>query len=252
MRSVFEFVILASSVVGIVSVAHLATLMVSSKRVSPLEMTKIGTTIIAIAIAVVLATRPRSAFGLWLGIQVPLVIGVFAAIRLSKRRDRALEEIFDEVLLALSMAMREGRSLRTSLTLISMRAHPKQRASLIEIERSVSFSTQKYTVESAWRVAVVSELRRIDALSHSQIVELDRWRHRLRSDRNFRRRSGQAMAQVQAQSLVLGFLFAALVVFSSIAFGREATWSSLRFALPLFGAGVLWIWRGGRRVRWTV
>ena len=62
MKSVFELMILASSIVGMMSAAHLATIQVRSRVVSALEMTKIGTASFAVAGILLLIFSPRYFF----------------------------------------------------------------------------------------------------------------------------------------------------------------------------------------------
>jgi hypothetical protein len=184
------------------------------------------------------------------------VIGLSSAILLAKKRDHAVADALDEVLSRLMMRMKEGRSLAVALELVAQETRASQRPRWLEIARSVSFSPQKtpraLEMKSAKLLEIVREFRRIDLLTRSQLTELERWRTRVRTERAFRRRSVQAMAQVRAQSIVLSILFFSLTAFSIVAFGWKATSGPFRLALPIFSVGLILIWRGGRKIKWSV
>lgn len=263
MKSVFELMILASSIVGMMSAAHLATIQVRSRVVSALDMTKIGTASFAVAGILLLIFSPRSLFSFWICVQAPLAVGVASAFLLAKQRDRAVAESLDNVLARLMMRMREGQSLAVALERVACETRASLRPRWIEVARSVSFSSQKTSsndirndarveLRSARLIEIASELRRIDQLNRSQLAEVERWRVRLRVERTFRRRSVQAMAQTRAQSIVLSLIFAMLSAFSVYAFGWSSTRGPFQISIPLFLAGLFFIWRGGRRVKWSI
>lgn len=255
MRSVFEIIVLACSLVGLMSAAHLATLLVSDRVVSALEMAKIVTGAFAMTSLSLILIRPRGFFQFWIQVETPLALAIGAAFLLAKYRDRAVEESLDELLSRLMMRMKEGRSLSIALELVTHEMRSSIRLRWIEIARSVSFSPQKNesSLPKSFKLGeILREFRRIDLLSRSQIVELDRWRSRIRTERIFRRRSVQAMAQVRAQSLILATIYTLLALFSVAAFGWNATRGSFQISCPLFLAGLFIIWRGGRRVKWSV
>ena len=259
MRSVFEVIVLVSSIVGLMSATHIATLLVRSRIVSALDMTKIGTaSFLASAIALLLL-NPTHLFVFWVLVQAPFAIGVGSAFLLAKQRDRAVEESLDELLARLMMRMKEGRSLAVALELVASEMRASLRPRWIEVARSVSFSPQKTGVvidlkrmKSLRLIEIVREFQRIDGLSRSQLIELERWRVRVRAERTFRRRSVQAMAQVRAQSIVLSTIFALLSVFSVFAFGWKVTRAPIQIAVPMFFVGLFFIWRGGKRIKWSV
>ncbi len=263
MKSVFELMILASSIVGLMSAAHLATILVRSRVVSALEMTKIGTASFSVAGILLLIFSPHSLFSFWMCAQTPVAIGVASAFLLAKRRDHAVAESLDEVLARIAIKMRDGQSLSVALESVACETRAILRPRWIEVARSVSFSSQKtgaddirndarMELRSARLVEIASELCRIDRLNRSQLVEVERWRVRLRVERAFRRRSVQATAQVRAQSIVLSVIFAMLSAFSIYAFGWKGVRGPFQLAIPLFLAGLVLIWRGGRRVKWSI
>ncbi len=259
MRSVFEIGIFACSVVGMMSAAQLAAIQVRSRVVSAIDMTKIVTGSLGLSTIAILFFRPTGLFQLWICLQAPFASAIFLSILLAKRRDRAVEDSLDEILTRLMMRMREGLSLGVALDRISSESSPEVRPRWLEISRSVSFSPQENTasaekaeLKSLRLIEIARELRRIDLLSRSQLLELERWRARLRTERIFRRRSVQAMAQVRAQSIILTTIYVLLAVFSSMAFGWTSMRGSLRLSLPIFLIGLFFVWRGGRNIKWSI
>ena len=266
MQIVFEMIILACSIVGLLSAAHLATLLVRSRVVSALDMAKIVTGSLIVTILALICFPPRGVFLFWIQTESPIAIGIASAFLLAKMRDRAVEESLDELLSRLMMRMKEGRSLVVALELVASEMRSAVRLRWIEIARSVSFSQQKNSsdatsmqtsrqktqMKSAKLVEISNELQRIETLSRAQIAEIERWRMRVRAERIFRRRSVQAMAQIRAQSVILSIIFALLTLFSVAAFGWNATRGPFQISFPLFLSGLFFIWRGGGRVKWSV
>lgn len=259
MQSVFEMIIFVCSIVGLVSVAHLATLFVRSRVISALDMTKIGTGSLAMTLLSFFWCPPEpysSLFLIWFQIHAPITAGVFFAILLAKRRDRLVVESLDEVLSRLMMRMKEGRSLAVALDLVVNEIRPSLRPRWLEITRSVSFSPQKNVtateLKSLRLAEIARELRRVDQMTRSQLVELERWRARVRTECTFRRRSVQATAQVRAQSIVLSAIYLLIALFSMMAFGWNATKAPIQISVPIFSVGLFIIWRGGRRVKWSI
>jgi hypothetical protein len=252
-------IVLACSIVGLMSGARIATLLVRDRVVSALDMAKIVTGSLAITIFSLVMFTPTNLFRFWFQVEAPFAIGIVGAFLLAKHRDRAVLESLDDLLSRLMMRMKEGRSLSIALELVASEMRATIRLRWIEIARSVSFSPQKSEQShSCVRTIppelekIAHELRRIDHLSRSQITELERWRVRVRTERIFRRRSVQAMAQVRAQSIVLATIFVLLSAFSIVAFGWKAVMGPFQLSTPIFLAGLFIIWRGGRRVKWSV
>ncbi|CAN5605163.1 hypothetical protein BH10BDE1_BH10BDE1_21030 [soil metagenome] len=259
MRSVFEIGILVCSFVGLMSAAQLATILVRSRVVSALDMTKIVTGSLGASIFARFAFKPTTLFLLWICLQAPFAVSIFFAFLLAKRRDRAVAESIDDVLSRLMMRMKEGRSLAVALEIVAAESSRSIRPRWIEIARSVSFSPQetapsmpKVELKSLRLIEIAREFQRIDRLSRSQLIEIERWRLRVRTERIFRRRSVQAMAQVRAQSIILTAIYVLLATFSIIAFGSSAVRGSLQLSLPMFLLGLFLIWRSGRRVKWSI
>jgi hypothetical protein len=243
-------------VIGLMSAAHLATLLVRSRVVSALDMTKIGTACVGLTILTFAIHIPADFFQFWLQSQAPFAIGISGAFLLAKYRNRALEESLDDLISRIILRMRDGHSLSIGFELVAGEMRSSIRVRWLEIARYVSFSPQEINDQRIYcsdRVMkIVREFRRIDSLTRSQISELIRWRSRMRVERRFRRKSGQATAQVRAQSIILSVIFVLLTFFSVGVFGWRATRAPLQVAVPLFLLGLYLIWRSGREIKWSV
>ncbi len=262
MRSLFEIMICVCSVAGWMSASHLATLLVRERIISAFDMTKIGTGISLLVMSSFFFMPPRSQIDSWLRLQLPVSISIAGAFLLAKIRNRTFENQMEEWISNLIMRMRRGHSLVGALEDEASKNLSPNRIRMLAIARAVTFSPQKSGMRSTNELKkevlnrrdreIAKEFCRINSCASHQIAELDRWRTQIREQRIFRRRSVQAMAQVRAQSTLLSLVFAAISVFSTFAFGFAAVRDAMEIAGPMFLIGSFWIWRGGRRVKWTV
>lgn len=262
MRSLFEIMICACSVVGWMSASHLATILVRERIISAFDMTKIGTGISLLVMSSFFFMPPRSQIDAWLRLQLPVSISIVGAFLLAKLRNSAFENQLEEWISNLIMRMRRGHSLVGALEDHAAKNLSPNRIRMLAIARAVTFSPQKSSgpspnerekeVLNRRDREIAKEFCRINSCASHQIAELARWRAQMREQRIFRRRSVQAMAQVRAQSTLLSLVFAAISVFSTFAFGWKSVRDAMEIAGPMFLIGSFWIWRGGRRVKWTV
>ncbi|MDX9731389.1 MAG: hypothetical protein RBT63_06420 [Bdellovibrionales bacterium] len=255
MNRVFEAVVLMCSIVGLMSAVHLSTILVRSRVVSALEMTKIGTGGLLIVLILMMTAPPRTIFAFWMQTQVPLFMIVASSFLLAKQRDRRLVESFDEVLSNLIVRMKNGCSLQAGIAAIAEENRSSHRLRLLEVARSVAFSPQndaRNALHNGRIREIVRELCEVSRLNRSQIQELQRWRERIRRERSFRRRSVQATAQVRAQAIVLSVIYGLLAFFSVAVFGWSVSREPFQLSLPFFLLGLFLILRGGGRVKWSV
>lgn len=262
MRSLFEIMIGVCSVAGWMSASHLATLLVRERIISAFDMTKIGTGVSLMVMSSFFIKPPRSQFDAWIRLQLPVSLSLAGAFLLARMRNSSFENQIEEWISNLIMRMRRGYSLGGALEDEARKNSTSNRIRMLAIARSVTFSPQKpsdHLLNEPEKVVlsrrdreIAKEFYRINLCASHQIVELDRWRTQIREQRIFRRRSIQAMAQVRAQSTMLSLVFFIIAVFSTFAFGWQAVREAMGIAFPMFAIGSIWIWRGGRRVKWTV
>lgn len=216
------------------------------------EMTKIGTAYF-ISVLVLAFSLPRSHLSLWIAVFSPILVIAIALFALVRRRSRHLRCRLTEVLGVISLKMKTGRSFRQSLSEVINESEPRLRAKLSEIASVVVFSQQSATLSGDPFVSVyVNELILIDRQPHAAAKRLAVYREKIRIEDDFRRRSGQVLARIHAQSLVMAGLYIALAVFIAWKFGFSANRRMFMLSAALFALGSFWMLKGGRKLRWMV
>src|SRR5690606_35868248 len=122
-----------------------------------------------------------------------------------------------------------------------------------EIGSAVVFSQQK-TVETRDRFlsGVIKELKRIDLEPHAALRRLSILRERIRVEDEFRHRSGQSVARTPRQSILMTVPYFALAVFVGMKFGLRGNEKFFLQSSALITSGAIWIWFGGRTLKWKV
>ncbi len=215
-------------------------------------MTKIGTTYFACVIALIIFV-PASRFGLWFALFFPLAIAGVALSACVSARARNFQKDVLGVLSILILKMKSGRSFRSSLIESTSECDSHMRAKLSEIASVVAFSSQAKTTQTDPFVReLIDEFRVIDQQPHSSLKRLMVFREKIRVEDDFRRRSGQVLARLRAQSFVMCGLYLAVLLFMVAKFGWAPNARVLLISILLFLIGVAWIWFGGRRLKWKV
>jgi hypothetical protein len=245
----FSFLV---SLLGIVIGYRMACLFVDRKLISKNEMTKIGTAHF-IVVAFLFIFMPHACFPLWCAVFAPLVLTLFVLIFLVNKRAADFRERFRETLNLIILKMKSGKAFRLSLFEAVNESDPTFRAKLGEITSVVAFSQQKVEfIDDEFIREVIGELVIVDQTPHSSIQRLSVFRDRLDVVSDFRHRSGQALAQIRAQSFVMSGLYIAVFVFAVAHFGWHINARLFLTSLFLFMSGALWIWIGGRKMKWKV
>ena len=215
-------------------------------------MTKIGTVYFACVMALIFF-MPRSRFSLWCALFFPLAILCSLLSAQVSRRARLFQREVLGVLSILILKMKSGRSFRQSLIETTAECDQNVRVKLSEIASVVAFSQQGKTAQSdPFMRELIEEFRLIDQQPHSSLRRLSVLREKIRVEDEFRRRSGQVLARLRAQSLVMCVLYLAVFIFMVMKFGWSANARALTASLMLFACGVAWMWAGGRRLSWKV
>ncbi len=214
-------------------------------------MTKIGTTYFASTLALIFF-MPTSRFALWCALFFPLVMLAFALSAHVSRRSRIFQSDALAVLSVLILKMKSGRSFRASLIEVASECDQRLRVQLSEIASVVAFSQQEKSQNDPFLRELIEEFRLIDQQPHASLRRLSVLREKIRVEDDFRRRSGQVLARLRAQSLVMCVLYACVFAFMSWHFGFRENLRALSFSMMLFVCGVAWMWAGGRRLTWKV
>jgi Flp pilus assembly protein TadB len=242
----------AVSILGFAFVIRITNHLIARDLFTKNEMTKIGTIYFALAIAFVFIF-PRTHVAIWFAIFAPLILISLSVIFLLRQRARAFQAIFRDVLSVILLKMRAGRSFRQSLSEVTMETDPRWRAKLSEIASVVVFSQQKARLIADPFVAeIVNELSLVDRQPHAAARRLKVYRDKLRTEDDIRRKSGQILARLRAQSLVMCGLYLAVLIFMISKFGWHANSDLMMGSAALFAFGSLWMWTGGKKKRWRV
>jgi hypothetical protein len=215
-------------------------------------MTKIGTAYFAFAFAMMMFAH--SSLLIWMSVFVPQFLFFTSMSWLKNQRRSGFREIFMSSLTRLILKMKAGRAFRQALNEIIEEVEPQMRASLVEIRDFVIFSQHEPSTHMSSPIleSIVNEFRLADQSPHAALRRLLVFREKIHTENDFRRRSGQVLRQIRAQSLLLGGLYLAVLAFVSHQFGAMKHIQIIFASIFLFSVGQFWIWWGGRNWKWKV
>ncbi len=245
----FAFVITLSALmfaVRIIVRAHRENILSES------VLTKIGTAYFC-ALIFISYICSSTLLVLWFASFAPLIalILFFEFARFTRRR--AVYKAFSESLNLTLLKMKSGKSFRQSFTEVINEMHATHAQRMREIFDIVVFTQQdKAVLHDHFLTMIVRELRFADQNPHSAITRLQTLRQRIKIEENFRRRSGQALKQVRAQSILMSGLFLAVICFVVSNFGFTRHQHLILISLTLFSCGLFWIHSGGKKLKWKV
>lgn len=246
------FFVLIETILGSWLVIRMFERLVEKHLFESASLTKIGTGYVlgVIFFAIIL---PKSHFWMWLANVFPLATVSISVTALVHERERAFREGIGELLTLIALKMKTGRSFRQSFGETIEQYQPHARTKLAEIFSSVVFSQQnRVRTERPYIEELIDEMIRIDRNPHLSLKRLSIFRESKRIESDFRRKSGQALSTVRAQSLIMSVLFLAVLLFVASQFGWRQNASLFILSMTAFVAGSVWIWRGGRKLKWKV
>jgi hypothetical protein len=203
-------------------------------------------------------TIPVSA---WLASRAPLAAlailhapallgGAFAAIERRREKQIAYQQVRDLVE-NIIFCMRAGRSFRTSLAESAAELQDGVLARQLKPWISAMGLHQRLPTAPDWWAQTAAELAATDTQAHRALNRMQAWRARLKFESDFRRRSGQVVTQVRLQALILTGLYLALLVFTLYRGEWRANCALIGASVALFTAGVILVFRMGKRIKWT-
>jgi len=151
------------------------------------------------------------------------------------------------------LSMKTGRSFRHAFEDAKRSCDAFTQQKLAEIMSLVAFSQQTETsVMSKFAKFLVEEFTHVDQKPYRSIQRLEILRTRLKMERNFRRRSGDAVKQVRLQALVLLILYICMFVAVSQHVQLVQYLSLLMTSMMLMLTGYVLMWWLVRSFRWKV
>ncbi len=247
-RMLFAFTV---ALVGFSFAVRISERLIARNLFHARELTKIGTAY-GLSSVVILTVLPHAHLTLWLSVFSPLAIAAIVSLGLIQRRSAGFRAHIRETLALISLKMKSGRSFRQALAEVTSESDGRVRAKLTEIANVVVFSQQKSDISDSFICEVIAELAQVDRNPHCASRRLAVFREKLRIEDDFRHKSGQVLARIRAQSLIMTGLFLALLAFMSVKFGFKSNGETMLISGLLFGTGAAWIWIGGRRLTWKV
>lgn len=244
------------SLLGCAFVIRISHKMIDAKFFRRNEMTKIGTAYFAsvFALAMLLSiSRMQSAMALWMCVFVPMFAWIIAIEALIAHRAHKFRAQMPSILAILLLKMKSGRAFRQALSETIDECDENLRPLMSEVASVVAFSQQTSARSRDQYIAmIIDEFESIDRQPHAAARRLGSFRDKLRIEEDFRRRSGQVLARVRAQSLVMTGLYLAVLVFMIAKFGWKSNAHIICFSIASFAIGATWLWLGGRRRAWKV
>ena len=190
---------------------------------------------------------------LWfiIGIHLPIFIGIAAEWLYLRKKNRAFEVDFSLFLDALTARMKMGGGFRTALGLSidSLEPSPAKK-DLREIKDRLIYAQNPPHQADQNFLSVFKILSTAD--KHPKALSyLDAVRRSLKIQNLFEERSSAALLQIHIQSLLLVFLYTALLIFVISFFGSKFL-PIIFISLLLFSLGLIWVLIMGKNIKWTL
>lgn len=178
---------------------------------------------------------------------VPHVNVFFRGEIAKKEIDRRLSPFLLRILLSLKV----GRGLRESLAIESAEERSNLgevvRKFAVAIEKQQSFDHQNRRLRQMFDLFAM-----LDREPAKIVTRIEVFRKKIECEDQFRAKVRQILSQPRAQSVVVGLLYVALILFLHLNF-KVSDWMTYFYAsLPLFILGQTFLFRMGRRYRWKV
>lgn len=188
---------------------------------------------------------------------VIFVGGIFVSIFVfHKRRETQFRYGFPEILTAIILQMKIGKSFRSSFQNALATLPQYQKETLQKIYQNVAFLPQdndkKLTIEHSFSGFLFDELVKIDRSNHKTIEKLENFRGRLITANNFRRRSGRIRENIYVQVSIMGFFYVTAFVYVVMTMGFAKVQDVLVTSATLFMLGTLLAFWLGRKIKWTI
>ena len=239
--------------VGTFSVYRILGQLYESNSVLKKHMTKIGTACFLLTFAICFADdqsfvfRSTSVFAMILLLSIgPYIFSLVTELQ--------MEKVLPFLVGQLLFQMQLGKSFRSSFCeIIEEQSDSRQKNILQKIFENVVFIQQeKADFRSQMLINSISELRIVDKTSLSGQKRLKNLHFLLKTNSDFRRRSGKILARLRAQAILIGFLYVVAVIFSQKYFGKHSTKDFLLPSLIMMSIGIIWTLFMGRRIRWSI
>lgn len=188
---------------------------------------------------------------------VVYVLGIFVGIFIfHKRREMQFQCGFPDILTAMILQMKIGKSFRSSYQNALSTLPEYQKETLLKIQQNVAFLPQandkKLTRDRSFRGLLLQEFLKIDQSQHKTIEKLENFRSRLIIANNFRRRSGRIRENIYVQVGIMGFFYVAAFVYVVMTMDLIKVHTVVLISAMQFAIGTLMACWLGRKIKWTI
>jgi Flp pilus assembly protein TadB len=182
-----------------------------------------------------------------------IVFFIFVIWILVKMWEQQMQNQLHHFVQQMILNMKMGSSFRLALQLAAENQtslHTKKWFGKI-YENVVFTQHENIKKVSQMHLKVIRELKHIDHDSHQAISRLENMHAWLRTQSEFRRRSGKALLHVRVQAVVIGVLYIAVIIFMSHFVGFQFLQKFLPLSAGLMLLGLIIVLFQGRRMRWS-
>src|SRR5690606_19255086 len=123
---------------------------------------------------------------------------------------------------------------------------------IVKVVEMIRFSMPSRENKDPFISMIVEEFRKIDANSHNSLQRLLSFRHKLRTESDYRRRSGQVVLQIRVQAGILVALYFATAVFVFLQTPASNLGMEILLSFFLFFVGTAIVFLYGRSYKWKV
>lgn len=183
---------------------------------------------------------------------VPLPFFLLAVlVYLKHEKEKSFFSRLYELLLPLESAMKSGMSFLNAWekAVKESRPHPEKNK-LEEFTQVLKFQTRFIYPENKNIERFIKELLSIKE-SPQPLKRISQLRRKLRIEMIFKIKANRALLQVRAQSFILCVFYVGLLI-NILFIYKEKNLFLILTSLSLFGIGLIWIFRAGRRIKWLI
>lgn len=169
------------------------------------------------------------------------------------RRESKFREEFLNFMDRMVLQMQSGRSFRSSLHFSNETTQKFFKPKLEKIIENVLFAKKHISgVKNEFISEILEEFILIDQVPHRSLQRLIAFRHRLKTQDDIRRRSGQKQRQLRTQSYILTFLYVASLIFLHVHFDLKKSLAIVAISFGFFVMGTFQIFRMGKKNLWKI
>ena len=177
------------------------------------------------------------------------IMGCFCFIYLKKGEEDFLEHL-KNLLTPLESYMHQGKSFLSSWQIVMRECpSPRLRAKLQKLYESFKFQ-KEIEMRSRETENFIRDLRDVH-LSPQPLKRIKNLQRKNKIEQGFKTKSRRILMQIRLQSLILSIFYFSLLIWTGFAYGTRYL-NLMVFSFFIFFIGLLWIFKTGSRMKWTI